>query len=82
MTVGDDGNWSATFDSTEMPDDGVYAAEVTVTDPQGNIFDLAGPNVDIDTTPPDLAITGGTESTGDLVNADLREDGATISGTR
>lgn len=80
-TVADDGTWSATFAQGDLPADGVYAAVVTVVDPQGNSFTLDGPSVDIDLTAPVIDVQDGTQSTGDLVNGDDYSAGAVISGT-
>ncbi|MGH1444890.1 MAG: Ig-like domain-containing protein [Cognatishimia sp.] len=80
-TVGDDGTWSAEFDSSELPGDGDYASSVVVVAPDGTEHTLTGPNVDIDTTPPAIDVTGGTLSVGETVNAEEQADGHTISGT-
>lgn len=80
-TVGDDGTWSAEFDSSELPGDGDYASSVVVVGPDGTEHTLTGPNVDIDTTPPAIDVTGGTLSVGETVNAEEQADGHTISGT-
>ncbi|MGR3758523.1 Ig-like domain-containing protein [Roseobacteraceae bacterium NS-SX3] len=80
-TVAGDGTWEVSFPVTDLPDDGVYDTTVHVEDPDGNTFDLDGPTVHIDTTPPVAEATSGTQSTGDLVNAEEQADGPVITGT-
>lgn len=80
-TIDDDGTWTATFLGADLPDDGVYQTTVTVTDPSGDVHDLTGPTVDIDTTAPDVAVQSGTQSTSDIVNAVEHNDGPVITGT-
>ena len=81
VTVDDNGIWTCGFDPDALPDDGIYPTTVVVTDPNGTVFDLTGPTVDIDTTPPEIAVVSGTQSTGDMVNGASHVDGATITGT-
>ncbi|CUH53428.1 Ig-like domain-containing protein [Shimia marina] len=78
--IGDDGTYSVIFDPAALPDDGVYDSTVTVTNPGGTVFDLDGPSVDIDTTPPDVTVADGTVSTGDIVNEEDHSTGHVISG--
>ena len=80
-TVDPNGVWEATFDPNDLPADGVYPAEVHVVDPSGNTFDLSGPTVDVDTTPPAVDVTDGAVSSGDYVNDANHAGGAVISGT-
>ncbi|WP_422050110.1 Ig-like domain-containing protein [Shimia sp.] len=80
-TVGDDGTYSASFDAAALPDDGVYASTVAVVAPDATTYDLDGPSVDIDTTPPDVDVQDGTVSTGDIVNEAEHRSGHVISGT-
>ncbi|MBO9396789.1 BapA prefix-like domain-containing protein [Shimia sp. R9_2] len=80
-TVGDDGTYSASFDAAALPDDGVYASTVAVVAPDATTYDLDGPSVDIDTTPPDVGVQDGTVSTGDIVNEAEHRSGHVISGT-
>ncbi|MQQ09772.1 Ig-like domain-containing protein [Epibacterium sp. SM1979] len=80
VTVNDDGIWSAPFDPADLPADGNYDVEVHVEDPDGETFDLDGPTLNIDTTPPPIAITEGTQSVGEIVNANEQADGPVISG--
>ncbi|MDE4175863.1 Ig-like domain-containing protein [Phaeobacter sp. PT47_59] len=81
VIIGDDGTWTATIAIEDLPPDGNYDTTVEVTDPDGNDFDLDGPTVVIDTTPPEAEVTSGTQSTGDIVNAVIQADGPVISGT-
>lgn len=80
-TVGDDGTWTASFASGDLPADGEYTSTVTVVAPDGTTYDLVGPVVDIDTTAPDVTVTEGTQSVGEVVNAEEQSDGHIISGT-
>ncbi|MFY0618121.1 Ig-like domain-containing protein [Shimia sp.] len=80
-TVADDGTYEVVFDPAALPDDGVYVSTVTVVAPDGTVYDLDGPSVDIDTTPPDVSVVDGTLSTGDIVNEDDHSTGHVISGT-
>jgi len=81
VIVDDNGIWITTFDPADLPDDGIYEPQVYVIDPDGNTFELTGPTVDIDTTAPEVDVTAGTKSTGDLLNAAEHQDGATLTGT-
>lgn len=77
VTATDDGTWSARFEGDSFPPDGTHTAGVAVPgyDP------LTGPEVLIDTTPPDLAIASGTQETGDVFNAASFPGGVILSGT-
>lgn len=75
------GAWQATFEGDNFPEDGTYPVVVIVTQPDGSVVDLTGPNVLIDTTPPELTFTQGTVSTGHVVNLDEHNDGVRIAGT-
>jgi hypothetical protein len=79
-TTGANGTWNVSFNGPEFPSDGDYTTQVTVTGEDGNT-ELTGPNVEIDTTPPLVEITGGTTSTGDLITDGTFEAGATVTGT-
>ena len=81
VTVDADGKWVAQFDPADLPGDGVYQVAVSVDDPDGKHFDLTGPTIDIDTTPPDLAVQSGTQTTGDIVNGAEHVSGTVITGT-
>ena len=80
VTIRDDGTWTATIAINDLPPDGNYDTTVEVTDPDGNDFNLDGPTVIIDTTPPEAEVTSGTQSTGDIVNAIEQADGPVITG--
>lgn len=80
-TVGDDGTWSVDFPTDDLPGDGVYETVVEVVAPDGTVYDLDGPTIDVDMTPPEVEITDGTQSVGDLVNGDEQSSGTVISGT-
>ncbi len=80
-TVGDDGTWSTSFGASDLPADGDYTSSVSVVNPGGTSYDLTGPVVDIDTTPPVVVIAEGTLSVGEVVNAEEQADGHVISGT-
>ena len=67
-TVDPDGNWTVEFVGPTYPGDGAHAVTVTVTDPDGEVTELTGPPIVIDTTPPDLDLTSGVASTSDLHN--------------
>ncbi|WP_425037881.1 Ig-like domain-containing protein [Primorskyibacter sp. S187A] len=79
-TIGVDGQWSAVFEGSDFPVDGVYDAAVVVATQDGDVA-LDGPAITIDLTGPALTITEGTVEVGDLLNAEGHQDGLTISGT-
>ncbi len=81
VTIDANGIWAASFDTADLPDDGIYEVVVDVTDPAGNTWTLDGPTIDIDTTGPVIDMTSGVESTGDLVNGDTHTNGTVITGT-
>ncbi|MGJ8625814.1 MAG: Ig-like domain-containing protein [Sulfitobacter sp.] len=78
--INDDGVFEAVFEGDDFPDDGVYEAVVTVTTATGDVV-LDGPDYEIDTTPPEVAVTTGTQSVDDFFNAESFEDGVTLTGT-
>lgn len=80
-TIRPDGTWSATFPSANIPADGTHTAQVTFTHPGGTTTILPGPGYIIDMTPPPVAVTDGTQSTGDIENLAEWQDGVTLSGT-
>lgn len=80
-TIGDDGTWKVTLEGETFPEDGVHPAAVVVTHPDGSTTDLTGPTFTIDTTAPEIEITSGTGSTGEIFNAEELDGGATIAGT-
>ncbi|WP_438981324.1 Ig-like domain-containing protein [Lentibacter sp.] len=81
--AGDDGTWEATFEGDHFPDDGEYTVDVVVREDDGKVTELDGPTITIDLTGPEINLSSGVESTGDLVNADghSHPDGFAISGT-
>ncbi len=80
-TIGDDGTWTTTFDPADLPVDGSYDVVVTVDDPDGVTHELDGPSINIDTTPPPVEVTAGTQSVGEVVNGTEYDAGTVISGT-
>ena len=79
--VDEDGNWQVEFEGDTFPEDGDHDVDVSVVDPDGNEHDLSGPDVFIDTTPPDLTFTQGTISVGHVTNAEDHSDGVELGGT-
>lgn len=75
------GVWQVIFEDENFPEDGTYPVVVIVTQPDDTVVDLTGPNVVIDTTPPELTFTQGTVSTGHVVNLDEHSEGVKIAGT-
>lgn len=81
-TVGGDGRWKVDFDGTDFPGEGEHNVFVRVTGPDGTVTDLSGPSVNIDMTPPDVAIAGyGGTIAGNVVNAVEHETGFMLTGT-
>ena len=80
-TANDDGEWEATFEGDDFPEDGEYDVTVTVTEPDGTETTLDGPSITIDTTPPEVEVTDGLVSSGHIVNDDDFRDGVEIAGT-
>lgn len=79
--IEEDGTWSVTIPGTNLPPDGTYEATATFDDGEGEDVTLDGPTFILDLTPPDVAITEGALSTGDVENAVEYTDGVTIGGT-
>ena len=79
--IGGDGKWQVEFDEDELPADGTYETEVVFKQPDGTETTLDGPTFVLDLTPPDVAITEGARSTGDIENAVEYTDGVTIGGS-
>ncbi len=79
-TVGDDGTWEVTFDTTELPQ-GEYETEVTViaTDESGNSTTVTDTLV-VDTVAGLEFDTSGVEGDG-VINAVENSDGVTFEGT-
>ena len=79
-TVDPDGNWTVTFEKETYPGEGNHEVDVTVTDPDGEVTELKGPDVVIDTTPPDLDFSGGVVETNDAHNETEHSTGVTLTG--
>lgn len=79
--IGDDGTWTVTFPETGLPADGTHETVVVFEHDDGTTTTLDGPTFILDLTPPDVAITSGAKSTGDVENAEEYADGVTIGGT-
>ena len=79
--IGVDGTWVVTFPGTGLPADGDYSAIVVVTTTIGTTVTLDGPDFLIDMTPPEVVVTEGTQSVGDIENLADYADGVTIAGT-
>jgi hypothetical protein len=77
----DQGDWEVTFEDDTFPGDGTHPVVVVVTEPDGTETTLAGPDVVIDLTPPDIAVEEGTQAMGHVVNLVDHEDGVEISGS-
>lgn len=80
-TADDEGNWQAEFAGDTFPSDGMHTATVTVVEPDGTTSDLAGPEVTIDTTPPETSVTQGTEASGEIFNAEEFGQGIELAGS-
>lgn len=80
-TVDEDGTWEVTFEDETLPSDGDLTAIVDVVAPDGTEYTLDGPDFLIDMTPPEVAVTEGTQSVGDIENLVDYADGISISGT-
>ncbi|MEZ5713935.1 MAG: Ig-like domain-containing protein [Paracoccaceae bacterium] len=80
-TSDEDGVWEVDFTGEHFPIDGEYPVDVVVTEDDGTITELDGPDVVIDLTPPDIAFDDGVESIGDFTNAADHVDGVEIGGT-
>jgi len=80
--IEEDGDWAVIFPPTDLPGDGNHTAVVVVTPPtgEGDPVTLPGPAVVIDMTPPEVEVTEGTRSVGDIENAAEYADGVTIAG--
>lgn len=80
-TADDEGNWQAEFAGDTFPSDGMHTVNVTVVEPDGTTSDLAGPEVTIDTTPPETSVTQGTEASGEIFNAEEFGQGIELAGS-
>ncbi|MAM63597.1 Ig-like domain-containing protein [Maritimibacter sp. UBA3975] len=75
------GKWSAEFKGDNFPGDGGYKVTVTVTEPDGKRTELDGQDIVIDTTPPDVDVSGYNRVTGQVVNAVEHNAGFSLVGT-
>lgn len=80
-TSGEDGTWSVTFDGDNFPADGEYAVAVVVTEEDGTVTNLDGPQVVVDLTGPAIEFDDGTQGADDLTNLEDHGDGVEIGGT-
>lgn len=74
------GGWTATFTGDDFPADGAYDVAVTVTEPDGTETVLDGPDVVIDTAPPDTTLLDSAVDTGDIINAQAFDAGFEATG--
>ena len=79
--IGDDGTWGVVLDGENLPSDGEWETIVVVDHLTGGNTPLDGPVWTIDTTAPEIEITGGIQATGDVFNGEELDGGAVISGT-
>ena len=75
------GDCSVTFEGADLPADGDYTAEVRIVGPDGEEEVIDGPSVNVDTVAPEVAVNEGTQSTGDVINAEWHEGGVELTGT-
>ncbi|MDU8927485.1 Ig-like domain-containing protein [Alisedimentitalea sp. MJ-SS2] len=80
-TATDQGTWEVDFTGDNFPGDGEFDVDVTVTEDDGTVTDLDGPEVVIDLTPPDIGFDDGVASVGDMTNSGDHTDGVEIGGT-
>lgn len=73
ITVAGDGHWGVVFAGDDFPEDGSFITNVTVTNPSGTVYPMAGPGYEIDTTPPELDIAAVEGD--DIVNAAEMDEG-------
>ncbi len=78
--IDSEGRFVCIFDGDNFPADGTYEAVVTVVTKDGEVV-LDGPGYVIDTTPPLIEVTSGTESVQDFFNAISFAEGVTLTGT-
>ncbi len=78
--IGEDGTFSVVFEGENFPADGTYETICTCYTVDGPVI-LDGPGFVIDTTPPLIEVTAGTDSVGDFFNAVSFADGIRLSGT-
>jgi hypothetical protein len=75
------GTWEVVLSGDTFPADGVHPATVVVTHPGGSTTNLIGPTFTIDTTAPEISVTSGAGSNGEIYNEAELQGGATVSGT-
>lgn len=80
VTVAPDGKWTAGFSGPNLPLDGTHTATANFTG-SGTTATLSGGGFIIDMTPPNVAATEGTQSTGDVENLAEYANGVTLRGT-
>ena len=80
VTVAPDGTWTAGFSGPTLPLDGTHTVTATFTG-GGTTTTLTGGGFVIDMTPPNVAATSGTQSTGNVENLEEYANGVTLSGT-
>lgn len=78
--IGEDGTWAVEFGEDELPADGTYETEVVFEQPDETEITLDGPTFVLDLTPPDVEVTQGAKSTGDVENLVEYANGVTIAG--
>lgn len=79
--IDENGEFEAVFEGDNFSVDGVYDSEVIVTSSTGVQTQLDGPSFEIDTTPPEITFTSGTEGNGDFFNEAGFAEGVTLNGT-
>ncbi|MFZ1470072.1 MAG: Ig-like domain-containing protein [Paracoccaceae bacterium] len=79
-TIGPDGTWHVDFEGTGLPADGTHEAVVDFGHPDGTSTTLDGPTFIVDVHPPEVEITHGAKSVGDVENAVEYTNGVTIGG--
>lgn len=78
-TIDEDGKFEVVFEGDNFPADGTYETVVEVTT-GGAKETLDGPTFVIDTTPPAIEVSEGTQSVADFFNGESFANGVTISG--
>ncbi len=80
-TITAEGTWSVSVPRDRFPPDGSYETVVVFTHQRGNTTTLDGPGFIIDMTPPAVAVTEGTQGSGDIENAAAHTNGVQVGGT-
>lgn len=82
VTSNAEGRWSAGFSGGNFPGDGQYTVTAKVTEQSGKVTNLDGQTIVVDTTPPDVDVTGyGANVNGTVINAVEHRAGFTLNGT-